>query len=54
MEPAGGGTGENRWISGQQRPASTKIRRLRMGWVVEDDNDKQSGAPLETGDVPSC
>jgi hypothetical protein len=54
MEPVGGGTRENRQISGQPRPAFAKIRRLHMGWVIEDDDDERLGAPLETGDIPSC
>ncbi len=37
----------------RQRPASAKIRRLRRGRVVKDDDDARSGAPLKTGDVPS-
>ncbi len=54
MEPAGGGIGENRQIGRQRRPASVKIKRFCMGWVIKDDNDEQSGTPLETGDVPFC
>jgi hypothetical protein len=46
MEPAGGGTGENHRIGGQ--------RRLRMGWVIEEEDDEQLVTPLETGDIPSC
>ncbi len=38
---------------GRRRLASAKIRCLRRGRVVGDNNDTQSGAPLETGDIPS-
>ncbi len=30
------------------------LASLQRGGVVEDNDDVQSGAPLKTGDVPSC